>query len=118
LTTGHRLPEDWLPSAEQQDYARQQGVADVSRMAEDFLDYWLSKAGKDARKTDWNRTWKTWARREGDKCREKAAREARFAKPSRNYVNNADAAHVRMRESLFGEDNGTSHEEPEFSRWN
>ncbi len=33
MTTGHRLPEDWLPSAEQQDYARQQGVTDVSRMA-------------------------------------------------------------------------------------
>lgn len=27
-----------------------------------FVDYWLSKAGKDAAKTDWERTWKNWVR--------------------------------------------------------
>ena len=27
-----------------------------------FVDYWLSKAGKDAAKTDWARTWKNWVR--------------------------------------------------------
>jgi len=29
---------------------------------EKFIDYWLSKAGKDAAKTDWSRTWKNWVR--------------------------------------------------------
>jgi hypothetical protein len=29
---------------------------------EKFIDYWLSKAGKDAAKTDWARTWKNWVR--------------------------------------------------------
>lgn len=106
MTQGTRLPEDWQPSIEQQDYARKQGVMDVARMAEDFVDYWVSKAGKDARKADWNRTWKTWARREGDRQREKAAREARFAKPRERraveYRQQADSAHDRMYQELFG----------------
>lgn len=29
---------------------------------EKFIDYWISKAGKDAAKTDWERTWKNWVR--------------------------------------------------------
>lgn len=29
---------------------------------EKFIDYWISKAGKDAAKTDWSRTWKNWVR--------------------------------------------------------
>lgn len=29
---------------------------------EKFVDYWLSKSGKDATKTDWGRTWKNWVR--------------------------------------------------------
>lgn len=29
---------------------------------EKFIDYWLSKSGKDSTKTDWARTWKNWVR--------------------------------------------------------
>lgn len=29
---------------------------------EKFVDYWLSKSGRDATKTDWGRTWKNWVR--------------------------------------------------------
>jgi len=28
-----------------------------------FIDYWVAKAGKDAVKLDWSRTWQTWMRR-------------------------------------------------------
>jgi hypothetical protein len=28
-----------------------------------FIDYWAAKAGKDAAKVDWTRTWQTWMRR-------------------------------------------------------
>lgn len=28
-----------------------------------FIDYWAAKAGKDAVKVDWARTWQTWMRR-------------------------------------------------------
>lgn len=116
MTTGTRLTDDWMPSVELLDYARDQGVSDVARMMEDFKDYWIAKAGQAARKTDWNRTWKTWARREGDRQREKAARDARFAKPSQAYQRNAEAAHGAIGNQLFGEDYGSG-DEPEYSRW-
>ena len=29
---------------------------------EKFIDYWISKAGSTAAKTDWARTWKNWVR--------------------------------------------------------
>ena len=106
-TNGMRLSEDWRPTPDLIEYAREVGVTDPHRMAEDFCDYWLSKAGKDARKTDWSRTWKTWARREGDKCREKAAREARYARPSISYQRNLDSAHDEMRATLFGQEEET-----------
>ena len=59
---GSRLPADWSPSDEQKAYAEAQGV-NVSLETENFRDYWHAKAGKDACKTDWGLTWKTWARR-------------------------------------------------------
>lgn len=59
---GSRLPADWFPSDEQKSYAETQGV-NVSLETENFRDYWHAKAGKDACKTDWGLTWKTWVRR-------------------------------------------------------
>lgn len=59
---GGRLPADWFPSDEQKAYAETQGV-NVSLETENFRDYWHAKAGKDACKTDWGLTWKTWVRR-------------------------------------------------------
>jgi hypothetical protein len=104
MTQGTRLSEDWNPNGEQRDYARQQGVADVNRMTEDFKDYWLSAAGAKARKADWNRTWKKWARTEGDRQREKAAREQRVAKPSPSYRSNLASAQADIEDMLFGND--------------
>lgn len=61
---GSRLPEDWKPGEQQIAYAIAQGIPenDIDHVAASFADYWISKAGKDARKTDWNRVWQRWVR--------------------------------------------------------
>lgn len=58
---GSRLPEDWTPSPEQE----AKGMAAIgawhyAEELEKFRNYWLSKAGKDATKIDWNRTFANW----------------------------------------------------------
>lgn len=61
---GLRLSEDWTPTDEQRLYASDQGYTpgETDAMAEDFRDYWLARSGADARKRDWNRTWRRWVR--------------------------------------------------------
>ncbi len=71
---GARLPDDWvLPAAWGRwamDDAAEQGCQvtadEVRRTAEKFADYWRGKGGKDARKTDWQATWRNWWRRDID----------------------------------------------------
>ena len=72
---GTRLPEDWRPIDEDGAYAARLGI-DVSRTIEDFRDYWVSKAGAAARKADWGRTWRKWARRTADDLRQPARSRA------------------------------------------
>lgn len=61
---GSRLKPDWVPSTDNQTFALAEGftAAQVDRIAADFRDFWLSKAGKDAAKMDWSRTWQRWVR--------------------------------------------------------
>ncbi len=62
-----RLPDGWaLPKAwgewalaERPDFT----ADDVRREAECFADHWHAKAGADARKVDWQATWRNWVRR-------------------------------------------------------
>lgn len=62
-----RLPDGWvLPKAwgewalsERPDFTE----ADVRREAACFADHWHAKAGADARKVDWQATWRNWVRR-------------------------------------------------------
>lgn len=62
-----RLPEGWaLPKAwgdwalsERPDMTPEA----VRHEAECFADYWRAKAGADARKADWQATWRNWVRR-------------------------------------------------------
>lgn len=63
-----RLPTDWaLPKkwgewalAERPDW----NAEIVRKVAEQFRDHWLAKGGADARKADWEATWRNWVRRE------------------------------------------------------
>lgn len=61
-----RLNPDWRPSVENVVYAATQGFsqAETERIGEDFRDFWVAKAGPDARKLDWTATWRKWVRTE------------------------------------------------------
>ena len=58
-----RLPQDFAMSDEWKVWARnERSDIDVESQAESFKDYWLSKGGKDACKTNWMLTWRNWVR--------------------------------------------------------
>lgn len=71
---GTRLPDGWVLPAGwgrwAMEDAAEQGCQvtedEVRRTAEKFADYWRGKSGKDARKTDWQATWRNWWRRDID----------------------------------------------------
>jgi len=58
----HRLPDGWEPSESDIAFAEGERV-NWRREAASFRDYWHSKAGRDATKTDWSATWRNWVRR-------------------------------------------------------
>ena len=66
---GTRVPEDWQPSeqtiawaatADDVRFSRSQVLSCVDK----FRDYWLSKAGRDACKIDWDRTYRNELRKQ------------------------------------------------------
>lgn len=60
---GSRLPDNWWPSAELENWAKaERPELDVVKTAEGFIDYWLSVPGQKGVKLDWDRTFKTWIR--------------------------------------------------------
>nr|WP_065163842.1 hypothetical protein [Mycobacterium gordonae] len=67
---GTRLPDGWTPDQSVIDAMRAK-YPDVDLRAEHdkFTDYWYAKAGRDARKADWNATWRNWIRREAESTR-------------------------------------------------
>jgi hypothetical protein len=58
---GTRLPDDWQPSDDLLSWAKQKrpdlNLADTALL---FCNYWQAKAGKDACKLDWGKTFKNW----------------------------------------------------------
>lgn len=63
--TGARLPDDWMPSAEDRAFAEQLGL-NPNAVAPSFKDYWRGVAGAKGRKADWPGTWRNWCRREAE----------------------------------------------------
>lgn len=60
---GIRLPEDWQVTESLRAWsAKSAPDVQLERETEQFRDYWLSKAGRDAVKVDWARTWQRWMR--------------------------------------------------------
>jgi uncharacterized protein YdaU (DUF1376 family) len=58
LPTDFQIPVDW------KQWARtERSDLDVEMEADSFKDYWSSKGGKEACKTDWYATWRNWVRR-------------------------------------------------------
>ena len=62
---GHRLPDDWEPSADDCEFAVQCGL-DPNEAADEFRDYWLAKPGIAARKLDWSRTFRNSCRKRAE----------------------------------------------------
>jgi DNA-binding transcriptional ArsR family regulator len=60
---GARLPADWQPSPADRVYAEDRGL-DPDRISQRFRNHWLAKAGRDAAKCDWHRTWQNWCDRQ------------------------------------------------------
>jgi len=60
---GARLSADWtLPDEWRQWCEENRPDLDPSLTADSFRDFWISKPGKDGRKTDWLATWRNWCR--------------------------------------------------------
>lgn len=65
---GCRLPDNWLPDPNvREQMAAEFPNVDLKHAHAKFVDYWQSKAGKDAAKLDWNRTWRNWIRSEAER---------------------------------------------------
>lgn len=62
---GSRLPADWQPSPELLAWAKSERPdLTIASTIENFRDYWIGKAGKDATKVNWDATFRTWVRNE------------------------------------------------------
>lgn len=63
-----RLPKDWLLPAEWKEWALKEFPAwtpeFVVEVATRFKDHWLAAAGANARKVEWDATWRNWCRKE------------------------------------------------------
>lgn len=60
-----RLPDDWTPPAEWIEWAvlkRHWTPAEAHEEAEIFASYWQARAGAQAAKLDWFKTWQNWVR--------------------------------------------------------
>lgn len=63
-----RLPDDWEPEIADIKKAYADGLTEdeARREFEKFKDYWRARAGSDARKLDWNATFRNWMRKASD----------------------------------------------------
>ena len=63
--TATRIPDDFDLTPERRQVAEAERL-DPGRTFAKFRDYWLAASGANARKHDWDATWRNWCRREGD----------------------------------------------------
>ena len=63
-TEKHRLPDDWVLSEKNRQYAKEQGFDDdfINLLAEGFADYWNGEDAKNPLKSDWDMTWRNYVR--------------------------------------------------------
>lgn len=103
---GKRLPEGWKLPKKWGDWALKEFPvltdAEVRAQAATFADYWHAKAGKDARKLDWEAVWRNWIRRHMEQ-RGRGASVARTPDPETPTETFAQrAARQRMEEVAPG----------------
>ena len=63
-TEKYRLPDDWVLSEKNRQYAKDHGFDDsfISLLAEGFADYWHSDDAKNPLKSDWDSAWRNHVR--------------------------------------------------------
>lgn len=60
---GSRLPTDWALPDDWKTWAEgERPDLQIETVADSFRDFWVSKPGKDGRKSDWQATWRNWIR--------------------------------------------------------
>lgn len=77
-----RLPADWILPTSWCEWAEEEKgwSSETARaVSHSFKDYWIAKAGKDARKTDWEATWRNW-------CRNQRGTPQQFGKTSQGIA--------------------------------
>lgn len=59
---GTRLPDDWVPSEVDRQYAASRGLraAEIETEAIKFRNYWTNRTDKQACKPRWDRAWQNW----------------------------------------------------------
>lgn len=66
---GTRISPDWKPTSADVEFASQHGIANgaVSKIADEFRDYWSAASGRNAIKVDWSATWRNRIRTISDR---------------------------------------------------
>jgi uncharacterized protein YdaU (DUF1376 family) len=60
---GTRLPKDWICENSWAAWARaERPDLNITKVAESFYDYWISKPGAGGVKLNWEATWRNWVR--------------------------------------------------------
>ena len=103
---GKRLPEGWKLPKKWGDWALREFPVltdpEVRVQADTFADYWHAKAGKDARRLDWEAVWRNWIRRHMEQ-RGRTGGPARAIDPNTPTETHAQrAARQRMAEVAPG----------------
>ena len=95
--TASRLPDGWVLPKTWGDWALKERpdmtAESVRKEAEVFADFWHAKAGADAKKLDWQATWRNWIRR----CDGPKPHMAQGRGPSGAPVNKQEALEKRNR---------------------
>jgi len=58
-----RIPESFNLTIERRAVAEAEGIKDPAREMAKFKDYWSAASGANARKHDWDATWRNWCRK-------------------------------------------------------
>jgi hypothetical protein len=66
-TKGSRLADDFEPTPEMVDWAREKAPTAKRADHEAFCDYWRAQPGQRGVKLDWPATWRNWMRREQER---------------------------------------------------
>lgn len=102
---GTRISSDWRPSARLIEWVKSECPAVNGRTETDqFRDYWISKAGRDGLKVDWDATYRTWMR--------KAQTDHRPSRPMQSTTDARVGAAIDLANRLQAQENAQAAAQP------